>query len=196
MELHVKGLGSFPAHVAGEDSVGGCVVSLDRGGRLRVAHLGEGSADGDGLLAVEEKCTGFCFRGRSYDSVDGLKLGEYWTISGQSWVNVVGWCIVAEVEVARGAAVCFRLDKIRGVAVDVETHVTSVELDDGVRLRGRVVHEHFHIFHGVSGGRGLFGAYVVERNKHREVNSLCDVEEGASNTLHVCDAAFIKGWCS
>ena len=35
VELHVKGLGMFPAHVAGEDAVGGCSVGLDRGGRLR-----------------------------------------------------------------------------------------------------------------------------------------------------------------
>ena len=36
----------------------------------------------------------------------------------------------------RGAAVPFGLDKIRGVAVDVLTHVSSVEPDDGVWLRG------------------------------------------------------------
>ena len=44
---------------------------------------------------------------------------------------------------ARGAAACFRLDEIRGVAVDVEAHVASVEPDDGVCLCGCVVHEHF-----------------------------------------------------
>ena len=53
MESHVKGLVAFPAHVAGGDAVGVRAVGLDRGGRLRVAHLGEGSADGGGLLAVE-----------------------------------------------------------------------------------------------------------------------------------------------
>ena len=59
MESHVKGLVAFLAHVAGGDAVGGSAVGLDRGGRLRVAHIGEVSADGDGLLAVEENCTGF-----------------------------------------------------------------------------------------------------------------------------------------
>ena len=34
VESHVKGLGAFPAHVAGEDAVGGCAVGLDQGGRL------------------------------------------------------------------------------------------------------------------------------------------------------------------
>ena len=93
---------------------------------------------------------------------------------------------------AGGTAVCFRLDEIRGIAVDVEAHVASVETDDGVRLGGRVVHEHFRLFDGVGGGRGLFGAYVVERDKHRGVGDTCGVEEGASDTLYACDAAFIK----
>ena len=43
---------------------------------------------------------------------------------------------------ACGAAACFRIDWIRGVAVDVEANVASVEPDDGVRLHGYVVHEH------------------------------------------------------
>ena len=53
VESHVKVLGKFLEHVDDEDDVEGCAVGLDRGGRLRVAHLGKGSADGDGLLAVE-----------------------------------------------------------------------------------------------------------------------------------------------
>ena len=44
---------------------------------------------------------------------------------------------------AHGAAVCFRLDEICDVAVGVEAHFASVEPYDGVRLRGRVFHEHF-----------------------------------------------------
>ena len=71
---------------------------------------------------------------------------------------------------ANGAAACFRLDEICCVAVDMESHVASVEPDDGVRLRGRIVHEKFSLLDGVSGGRDLFGAYVIERDKHRGVN--------------------------
>ena len=89
VELHAKGLGACPEHVAGEDAVGGRAVGLDRCERLLVAHLGEGSADGDGLLAVEENCTGLCFRGGIHDGADGLKFVDYWTIRGCSWVNVV-----------------------------------------------------------------------------------------------------------
>ena len=94
----------------------------------------------------------------------------------------------------RGTDACFRLDEIRGVAVDVETHVSSVEPDDSVRLRGRVVHDHFRLLDCVSGGRGVFSAYVVECEKNHGVDGVCNVEEGAGNTLHTYDAAFIKGW--
>ena len=62
------------------------------------------------------------------------------------------WRIVVEIVVACGAAECFRLDEICGVAVDVEAHVASVEPDDGVRLRGCVVHEHFCLLDGFGGG--------------------------------------------
>ena len=96
---------------------------------------------------------------------------------------------------ARSAATCFGLDKIRGVAVNVEAHVASVEPDDGVRLRGHVVHEHFRLLDFFSGGQGLFGAYVVERDKNSGVDSKCNVKEGTGNTLNACDAMFIKGWC-
>ena len=89
MESHVKVLEAFPTHFAGEDAVGGCAVGLHQGGRLRVAHLGEGSAFWDGLLAVEENHTGFCFCSGGHDGADGLTLGKYWTVRGRSWVNVV-----------------------------------------------------------------------------------------------------------
>ena len=53
VEMHVKGFGALPVHVAGEDAVGGRAVCFDQGGRLRVAHFDEGCADGNRLLAVE-----------------------------------------------------------------------------------------------------------------------------------------------
>ena len=89
VKSHVKGLGAFPAHVAGEDAVGGSAVGVDQVGQLRVEYLGEGCADGNNLLSVEENRTGFCFLRGSHDGVDGLAFGEYWTIRGRSWANVV-----------------------------------------------------------------------------------------------------------
>ena len=76
---------------------------------------------------------------------------------------------------ARGEAACFRLDYIRGVDVNMEAHVASVGLDDGIRLRGRIVHEHFCLLDGVSGWQGLLGAYFVERDKHCGVDGKYDV---------------------
>ena len=101
--MHVKGLGAFPAHVAGEGATGGHAVGLHQGGRLRVAHLGEGCADGNGLLSVRENHSSLCFRIRSHDGADGLTFGEYWTIRVRIGADVVWWLILAEVVVARGA---------------------------------------------------------------------------------------------
>ena len=89
VESHVKGLGAFTAHVAGEDAVGGRAVGLGRGGRLRVSHFDEGCADGNSLLAVEENSSSFGFRGGSHDGADGLKFGEYRTIRGWSGADIV-----------------------------------------------------------------------------------------------------------
>ena len=53
VEAHVKVFGTFPAHFSSKDSVGGCIVSLDWGGRLRVDHFNQGRADGNSLLTFE-----------------------------------------------------------------------------------------------------------------------------------------------
>ena len=96
---------------------------------------------------------------------------------------------------ARGAAARFGLDKIRGVAVDVEAHVASVEPDSSVQLRGWVFHEHLCLLDGVGGGRSLIGANFIECDKHCGVDGARDVEKSAGNALHVCDAAFVKFRC-
>ena len=62
-------------------------------------------------------------------------------------------------------------------------------------MRGRVFHEHFCLLDGVNGWRGLLGAYFVGCDKHCGVDGTCEVEEGAGDILHTCDAVFIKGWC-
>ena len=95
VETHVKGFGALPAHVAGEDSVGGRAVGFDQGGRLRVAHFDEGCADGNSLLAVEENRSSFGFHGGSHDGAEGLKFGEYRSIRGWSETDVGLWPIVA-----------------------------------------------------------------------------------------------------
>ena len=96
---------------------------------------------------------------------------------------------------ARGAAAHFRLDEILGVTVNLEAHVASVELYDCVRLCGCVVHEHLCIMDDVGGGRCFSGANFVERDDYCGIDSARDVEEGAGDTLHACDAAFINFWC-
>ena len=152
MEPHVKILGALLAHVASEDSVGGCAIGFDWGGRLRVAQFDEGRVDGTSLLAFKKNCSSFGLRGGSHDSADGLAFGEYQPIQGGSGTDVGRWRIVAEVVVARSATAHFGLDEICCVTIDAEAHVASVEPDDGVRLCGCIVHEHLCLLDGVGGG--------------------------------------------
>ena len=92
METYVKSFGALPAHVAGEDAVGGRAVGFDLGGRLRVAHFDEGRADVKSLLAVEENCSSFGFCGGSHGGGNGLTFGEYWSIRCRSGTDVrCGW---------------------------------------------------------------------------------------------------------
>ena len=95
---------------------------------------------------------------------------------------------------ARGAAACFRLDKVHGVAVDVEAHVASVEPDDGFWLRGCIVHEHLCLLDGVGGGQSLLVINFIDCDKNCGVDDTRDAEEGAGDALHARDATFIKFW--
>ena len=88
------------------------------------------------------------------------------------------------------------MDEIRGVAVDVEVHVSSVKPGDGVRLRDCVVHEHVCLLEGVGCGQSLLGANFIECKENCGVDGARDVKASASNDLHVRGAAFIKFWCS
>ena len=76
----------------------------------------------------------------------------------------------------RGAAARFRLDEILSLSVDVEVHVASTELDDGVRLRGCVVHEIFFLLDGFGGRQSLLGANLIECDENCGVDGVRDVE--------------------
>ena len=76
VEAHVKCFGAFPAHVVGEDALGGCVFSLHWSGRLWMAYFNQGCADRNILLDVEEDSTSFSLGGGYHDGADGLSLGE------------------------------------------------------------------------------------------------------------------------
>ena len=113
VETHVKRFGVLPAHVSGEDAVGGCAVGLDWGGRLRVDHFNEVHADGNSLMAIEEDRSSFGLGGGSQDGSDGLTFGEYWSIWGGSGLDVGRWLIVTQVVVAHSATARFGLNEIR-----------------------------------------------------------------------------------
>ena len=96
---------------------------------------------------------------------------------------------------SRGAAAHFKLDEIRGVAVDVEAHVASVEPDGSVRLRGCIVHENLCLVGGVGGRRSLLGANFIECDKTCGVDGARDVGESAGNDLYARDDMFVKFRC-
>ena len=95
VEMHVKSFGALPAHFSSEDSVGGCAIGLDWGGRLRVTHFDEVRANGNSLLDVEENRSSFGLCGGSHDVADGLTFGDYRSIQGGSGPDVGRWWIVA-----------------------------------------------------------------------------------------------------
>ena len=105
------------------------------------------------------------------------------------------WWIVDQVVVARIATAHFGLNEIRCITVDVEAHVAGVESDDGVRLRGCVVHQHLRFLDGVGGGKILLGADLVEGDEHGGVDGARYVEKGAGDAFYARDAAFIKFRC-
>ena len=89
VEAHVKEFGAFPEYVASKDAVGGCVVSIDWGGSLRMDHSNQGRMDGNRFMAVEGDCISLSLGGGCHDGADGLALGEYWAVWGGSRTD--GW---------------------------------------------------------------------------------------------------------
>ena len=83
------------------------------------------------------------------------------------------------------------MDEIRGVAVDVEVHVSSVKPGDGVRLRDCVVHEHVCLLEGVGCGQSLLGANFIECKEHCGVDGVRDLEKSDGDALHARDSVEI-----
>ena len=71
-----------------------------------------------------------------------------------------------------------------------------MEPNDGVRLRGCVVHQHLSFIDFVGGGRSLFGANFFERDEHGGIEGARDLEKFAEDSLHTRDAAFLEFRCS
>ena len=166
VEAHVKCFGDFQVHVAGEDSMRGFAVSFYFSGRLMMTHLNQGRADGNSLLDVEEYRTGFSIGGGCHDGADGLALGGDWAVCSGSRPYGGRGCIVVQILISCSTTVCFSINKIRCVTVNVETHVDSLKTGDCVWLCGSVVHHNLRLFGGVSGGRSLLRDDFFQRGKH------------------------------
>ena len=66
-EAYVPRLASFALHIVVADAVRCGVVCLDRCLSLRVAHLDQSVACGDGFSCVKKDCSHFSFSGARYD---------------------------------------------------------------------------------------------------------------------------------
>ena len=73
----------------------------------------------------------------------------------------------------------------------METHVASVKTDDGVWLYCSVVHQHFSLLDGVSGGQRLFGADLLSATS-MVVSTARDMWRNVKAMLCTRDAAFFK----
>ena len=88
------------------------------------------------------------------------------------------------------AVASFGLHGVSGVGRDIEDHVAGVEANDGVGICVEVVHELVCIFHGVCGGFGLLGSYLIEGDEGAGVD--LDVEyEGAIDRFDVGDTFWV-----
>ena len=67
---------------------------------------------------------------------------------------------------ARSMTPCFGLNEVICVTFNVETYVASLKTNDGVWLCCSIVHRHFCIIDGVSGGRSFFRVDNVEHDAH------------------------------
>ena len=159
VEAHVKCFGSFSAHVDSEDYLGGCVVSLDRSGQLRMTNFNQVCADRHSLLAIDEYHTGFNHGSEMWHLA---RNGPIWFLVGR----MGGGGGVDQIVIARSTTAWFGLNKIRCVTFNVETHVVSVKMDDDVWLCGIIVNQQFRLLDGVGGGKILFGDDFVERDEH------------------------------
>ena len=70
VELHVHRFGASWLNVVGDDVMGCAVVSLDRCGRLLVAHLFEEVLQGDCFMGANVKGTKFGFSCTGHDGLE------------------------------------------------------------------------------------------------------------------------------
>ena len=91
----------------------------------------ESTSENNSNLAVSEEPCCFCLCGRSNNISDAFAFSVNWTIHW--WCNLrrVG-DTVAQIKMARKTTSSVRENKIGGVGVDIQDHVTFVETNFGV----------------------------------------------------------------
>ena len=138
VKAHVDGFRSFLFDGVVCKTFGGGVIDTDGGGRFGISKFVKGGTNGDSILAVEECGSDFGFRGGQHNVAHDIGDGMDGAIDGRIGVGSMGRVrgAVAQKVVSAGAAPCLWLQKIGGVAVDMEDHVTGQIVDGSTRMVG------------------------------------------------------------
>ena len=105
-------------------------------GRLGVAEFAEQCVYGDDFMSIDIGGADFGFGGRSHDVGHDFRYGVNGSIEARArfWRLCRIRRAIAEKIMATGAASCAGCGKVRGVAVDVENHVTCGAPNGGVGI--------------------------------------------------------------
>jgi hypothetical protein len=172
---HFHGTGplSFDSVVGNAD--GRLVVAMDRGRRLRMAHLLQDDAQDFGLFGIEVQGAKFRFGGGGGDVFqDGAER-----VDGTVEANrlIVLWQM-AQAIMATSRAAGLGLIEIRGVGVDLQDHVGQIETDDSIRMRMKIIQQLVGADLSGLGWMALLAGF-----QNGGINGAAVVEEGANN-LH------------
>ena len=193
VKAHVFGFRPFLFDGVVCKTFGGGVIYIDGGGQLGMAEFGKGGMNGDSLLAVEEGISDFGFCGGRHNVAHDLGDGMDGAVEGWTGVGSTGRVqgAVDKDVVPDGAAPCLWLQKIRGVAVDMEDHVTGRIADVHARMGGGVVEEPEDLIICLLGGLGLLGVNRSKGGKHGRVDGDGVVQLGDDDLLDEGDGL---GW--
>ena len=157
IEAHVDCFGALLLHRVVGETNGGGVVHLDGRGRLWMAHFGECSADGNGLLGVEIGGADFGLSCRAHDvghnPADGMDRASEGWCDGRSFVGVAR--LGAENKMAACSATGAGDGEVGCVGVDVQPHVAGDIPDHRAGVCVGIVEEPDDVVPSLSGGAPL-----------------------------------------
>ena len=131
-------------------------------------------------MGVQEDASDFSLGGRCHNIFDDFGQDVDRAVEGGSGE-------VAEIKITAGAASCLWVDKVCGVRVEAEDHVTGAVENLSVRVACSVVEKVFHGFHRGSGTVVHGGRNVTECMEHSMVDGACVEKKFSNDAFNVLD---------